>query len=116
MLIARLQRIGKIHRAEYRLVVAEKRRHVSKLAHEVLGNYNPATKKLTITKPEALQKFLDLNIELSETVKSILKKNGFEKKAVKKAVKEAKPAKKVVEKSEKPAAKKPAAKKTTKAK
>jgi small subunit ribosomal protein S16 len=113
MLTIRLQRIGKIHNAEYRVVVAEKRNHVSKQVHEVLGNYSPHTKKLTIKTGADVQKYLDLNIETSATVTSILKKNGFEKKA---AITKTPKTKKVVETKteEKPVVKKPVAKKNTK--
>jgi small subunit ribosomal protein S16 len=107
MLIIRLQRIGKKHAAEYRLVVAEKKRHVSKQVNTVLGNYNPVTKKLVLKHGADVNKYIDLNIEQSDTVRSILKKNGFEKKAVVKATK-AKAEPKAT------AAKEPATKKTVK--
>lgn len=77
MQIIRLQRIGKKHVAEYRLVVAEKTRHVSKLAAEILGHYNPRTKVLALRSQEKVQKYLDLNTAMSDTVKSLLKKNNF---------------------------------------
>jgi small subunit ribosomal protein S16 len=113
MLTIRLQRIGKIHNAEYRVVVAEKRNHVSKQVHEVLGNYSPHTKKLTIKTGADVQKYLNLNIETSATVTSILKKNGFEKKVV--ARKSSKAKKEVETKAEvKAEVKKPTAKKITK--
>lgn len=106
MLTIRLQRIGKKHKPEYRLVVAEKRTHVSKNVHEILGHYNPVSKKLQVRNEDTLRKYLDLNTELSETAGSILKKNGFEKKA--------KVSAKKVEKTEKKVPAKKAVKKTVK--
>ena len=113
MLIIRLQRIGKKHAPEYRLVVAEKRKHVSKQVHTVLGNYSPITKKLVVKPGVDINKFLDLNIAQSDSVSSILKKNGFEKKKAEKSTKEA-PKKAEKPTAEKKVTKKPAAKKTTK--
>lgn len=79
MLIIRLQRIGKTHNPEYRLVVAEKRKHVSKNVHEVLGHYNPITKKLQLRNTDSVQKYLAFNVAMSPTAEAILKKNGFAK-------------------------------------
>jgi len=104
MLIIRLQRIGKRHAAQYRLVAAEKSRPVGKKVLKVLGNYHPVSKVLTVSDKESLQKYVDLNVEMSLTVASILKKNGIVKAQVEKPVKE-----------KKTAPKKTAAKKTTKA-
>lgn len=93
MLIIRLQRIGKKHSPQFRLVVAEKTRSVSKKFKEILGNYHPVTKKLTLKGEDVLKKYLDNNIQMSETAKSILVKNGHVKA-------DKKPAKKVTAKAE----------------
>jgi small subunit ribosomal protein S16 len=75
MLIIRLQRTGKRHAPSYRLVVAEKARSVSKKIQEVLGTYSPATKVLVLKQGNTLEIHLKNNIQMSETVASILKKN-----------------------------------------
>lgn len=95
MLIIRLQRIGKRHAPQFRIVVAEKARSVSKKFKEVLGNYHPVTKKLTIKSEDVLKKYLDNNTQMSDTVKSIFVKNGHLKadKIDKKVVKKEKTAK-----------------------
>lgn len=74
MLTIRLSRHGKKHDPVYRIVVAEKHRHVSKQYKEILGFYNPKTKDFSI-KEDRLKYYLDLNIETSETLKSLFKKH-----------------------------------------
>ncbi len=75
MLTIRLQRTGRVHQPYYRIVVAEKTRHVSKKFKAILGNYNPRTKELIISDKTELDRCIGNNIEMSDTVKSILKKN-----------------------------------------
>lgn len=74
MLTIRLSRTGRTHTPSYRVVVAEKHRHVSKKVLEILGNYNPKTKEFIINEERA-KHYIDLNIEMSETVSSLFKKH-----------------------------------------
>ncbi len=74
MLTIRFQPKGRKHRKFYRIVVAEKEKHVSKKFKEILGWYNPYTKETSFN-TERINHFMDLNIEVSESVKSLFKKN-----------------------------------------
>lgn len=76
MLTIRLCRIGRVHQPYFRIVVAEKHRHVTKKAHEVLGTYNPRTKEFKID-AERLRYWLGFGVEASPTVRSLLIKNQF---------------------------------------
>lgn len=79
MLIIRLHRVGRIHKPFYRVVLAEKHKHVSKKFIHNFGTYNPVTKELNIREKENLKKYLDLNVELSDTVRALLKKGSYVK-------------------------------------
>ena len=76
MLAIRMQRKGRAHYPTYRLVVQESQRHPlsGRIVAEV-GNYNPATKALTLDK-EAVEKYLKNGAQPSSRVAFILKKNG----------------------------------------
>ena len=76
MLAIRMQRNGRAHYPTYRLVVQESQRHPlsGRIVAEV-GNYNPATKALTLDK-EAVEKYLKNGAQPSSRVAFILKKNG----------------------------------------
>lgn len=54
MLRIRLQRLGKIKQPLYRLIVSEKTRDTQYGSTEILGTYNPHTKKLDIKKDRIL--------------------------------------------------------------
>ena len=92
MLASRMQRKGRAHYPTYRLVVQESQRHPlsGRIVAEV-GNYNPATKALTLDK-EAVEKYLKNGAQPSSRVAFILKKNGvklpkwYKETAAKKAV------------------------------
>ncbi len=92
MLAIRMQRKGRAHYPTYRLVVQESQRHPlsGRIVAEV-GNYNPATKALTLDK-EAVEKYLKNGAQPSSRVAFILKKNGvklpkwYKETAAKKAV------------------------------
>lgn len=75
MLTIRLRRVGRAHKPEYRIVVAEKHRHTTKLVIETLGTYNPITKDFKVDQ-ERVKHWIGLNIEMSETVQAIFKKNS----------------------------------------
>ena len=77
MLVIRLQRTGKKHRANFRMVVAEKTAHVSKKFKEVLGSYNPHTKELNLKNPEKVQTLMDQGVQPSPTVNNLLIDKGI---------------------------------------
>lgn len=76
MLAIRMQRKGRAHYPTYRIVVQESQRHpLSGRVVAEVGNYNPATKALTLDK-EAVEKYLSNGAQPSSRVAYILKKNG----------------------------------------
>ncbi|MBR0430805.1 30S ribosomal protein S16 [Candidatus Saccharibacteria bacterium] len=76
MLAIRMQRNGRSHYPMYRIVVQESQRHpLSGRVVAEVGNYNPATKALTLNK-EAVEKYLKNGAQPSSRVAFILKKNG----------------------------------------
>ena len=77
MLAIRMQRNGRTHYPTYRIVVQESQRHpLSGRVVAEVGNYNPATKQLTLDKP-AVEKYLSHGAQPSSRVAFILKKNGI---------------------------------------
>ena len=77
MLAIRMQRNGRTHYPTYRIVVQEAQRHpLSGRVVAEVGNYNPATKALTLDK-EAVNKYLKNGAQPSSRVAFILKKNGI---------------------------------------
>ena len=76
MLAIRMQRNGRSHYPTYRIVVQESQRHpLSGRVVAEVGNYNPATKALTLDK-KAVEKYLGNGAQPSSRVAYILKKNG----------------------------------------
>lgn len=76
MLAIRMQRNGRAHLPMYRIVVQEAQRHpLSGRVVAEVGNYNPATKALTLDK-EAVEKYLKNGAQPSSRVAFVLKKNG----------------------------------------
>ena len=76
MLAIRMQRKGRAHYPTYRIVVQESQRHpLSGRVVAEVGNYNPATKALTLDKA-AVEKYLSNGAQPSSRVAFILKKNG----------------------------------------
>ena len=76
MLAIRMQRNGRAHYPTYRIVVQESQRHpLSGRVVAEVGNYNPATKALTLDKA-AVEKYLKNGAQPSSRVAFILKKNG----------------------------------------
>ena len=75
MLAIRMQRNGRAHYPTYRIVVQEAQRHpLSGRVVAEVGNYNPATKALTLNK-ELVEKYLKNGAQPSTRVALILKKN-----------------------------------------
>ncbi len=76
MLAIRMQRNGRSHYPTYRIVVQEAQRHpLSGRVVAEVGNYNPATKALTLDK-KLVEKYLSNGAQPSSRVAFILKKNG----------------------------------------
>ena len=76
MLAIRMQRNGRSHYPTYRIVVQESQRHpLSGRIVAMVGNYNPATKALTLDK-KLVEKYLSNGAQPSSRVAFILKKNG----------------------------------------
>ena len=76
MLAIRMQRKGRAHYPTYRIVVQESQRHpLSGRVVAEVGNYNPATKALTLDKA-LVEKYLSNGAQPSSRVAYILKKNG----------------------------------------
>ena len=76
MLAIRMQRNGRTHYPTYRIVVQEAQRHpLSGRVVAEVGNYNPATKALTLDK-ELVEKYLKNGAQPSSRVAFILSKNG----------------------------------------
>ena len=77
MLAIRMQRNGRTHYPTYRIVVQEAQRHpLSGRVVAEVGNYNPATKALTLDK-DAVNKYLKNGAQPSSRVAFILSKNGI---------------------------------------
>jgi len=76
LLVVRLARTGKKKQAYYRLVVADKRRAVSAKFIEILGNYDPHEKKLSVN-AEKLNEYIKKGAQPSNTVARLLVKEKF---------------------------------------
>jgi small subunit ribosomal protein S16 len=71
----RLKRIGAKKAPFYRIVVADSRSPRDGRFIEEIGNYDPMSKKLVVDGEKALSWIKD-GAQPSETVRSLLKKNG----------------------------------------
>ncbi|MBO4312020.1 MAG: 30S ribosomal protein S16 [Desulfovibrionaceae bacterium] len=73
----RLTRMGSKKHPVYRIVAINSASRRDGRPLEFLGSYNPHTDPATITvNQEKVQKWLDLGAELSDTVRSLLKKQA----------------------------------------
>jgi len=77
MLTIRLQRVGRRNQAAFRIVLAEKHRHVKKKAVEILGHYNPRTKEFGIKDEEKLKYWIGQHVEVSPTVHNLFIEKGL---------------------------------------
>lgn len=76
----RLRRMGAKKSPYYRIVVADSRYPRDGRFIEEIGTYNPLTDPATVTvDAEAAKKWLANGAQPTDTVKSLLKKNGIEK-------------------------------------
>lgn len=103
MLRIRYTRVGKKDQPHYRVVVAEHSRPVQGKFVEILGHYNPFTKKAVLDK-EKIELWLKKGAKPSNSVARLLKKEGFKHKSIV-----------IVEFKKKPKAKKGADKQAAKA-
>lgn len=79
MLTIRLSRTGKKRQPSFRLILQEKRSHPKGRAAEILGSYLPALKeKPLVLSRERLEYWLKVGARPSDSVATLLKKNGFE--------------------------------------
>lgn len=79
MLVIRFKPMGRKHAKHYRISVSQKTKHVTKKSHEDIGWYNPYTKESNVNQ-ERLMYYINLNIEISDSVRSLFIKLGHIKK------------------------------------
>lgn len=72
MLTIRLQRTGKKHQPYFRIVAADSRRHATAKTIEILGNFDPRSKKL-IFNEERIRFRLESGAQLSNRLARLLK-------------------------------------------
>ena len=72
----RLKRIGAKKKPFYRIVIADERAPRDGRFIEEIGNYDPSTKVLNI-RGEVAKDWLNKGVQPSDTVRSLLKKNGI---------------------------------------
>lgn len=75
MLVIRFSRVGKTKYPTYRVVISEKTKDPWGNYLELLGNYNPHTKK-AVLRPERIQYWLSRGAQASETVHNLLIREG----------------------------------------
>jgi small subunit ribosomal protein S16 len=81
MLKIRFTRTGKKDEAHYRIVVAEHTAPVLGRFIEILGHYDPKTKK-TVIKKERIEHWLKMGAKPSNTVAKLLQKEGLKHKSI----------------------------------
>jgi small subunit ribosomal protein S16 len=72
----RLRRIGKKLNPVYRIVAIDSKKRCGGMPLEELGYYNPKNKKDMALKSDRINYWIKTGAVVSETVKSILKKNA----------------------------------------
>ena len=76
----RLKRVGRRHRPSYRLAAVGRRRARDSRVIEELGSYdplNPSEDRQTTLKRERIEYWLSVGAQPSDTVRSLLKKQGI---------------------------------------
>ncbi len=71
MLTIRLQRTGKKNQADFRIVLAEKHKSVSKKFKEILGSFNPRKKLFRIISEARVKELIEQNVNISPTVHNL---------------------------------------------
>lgn len=74
MLMIRLRRVGKKKQPDFRVVLTDKKNKVKGKYIEELGFYNPA-RSVANFKKEKIEYWVSKGAQMSETVRSLLKKN-----------------------------------------
>lgn len=78
MVKIRLRRVGKRHKASYRVVIADSRSPRDGAFIEVVGHYGPLTDPATISiNEEKTLKWLNCGAQPTDTVSSLLRKAGI---------------------------------------
>lgn len=85
MLRIRFQRMGKIRQAVYRIIVSERTRDTQYTNTEILGSYDPTSKKLVMNK-EKIQYWIGVGAQPSTTLHNLFVKEGVIKGKKEKAV------------------------------
>lgn len=70
--------MGRKHKRQYRVVLANKKYAVSKQYIENLGFYDPISKEIRLT-ADRVKYWLGQNVEVSDRVLTLLKKEGISK-------------------------------------
>ncbi|MFA6099784.1 MAG: 30S ribosomal protein S16 [Patescibacteria group bacterium] len=80
MLVIRLTRVGKKKQPEYRFIISEKARDPWGRALEILGQYNPRSKPVSIVlKKDRIEYWISKGAQCSDTVWNILVDQGVVK-------------------------------------
>lgn len=78
MIVIRLSRIGKKEQPSFRIIVQDKRTSPKRNALDIVGFYHPSKQpKLVGLNKEAIEKWIKNGAIPSDSVASLLKKNGF---------------------------------------
>ena len=81
MLVIRLRRTGKKGQPSFRIVVADQRKSVYSPYIEMLGTYDPNTKKIILNKEKTLT-WINKGAKPSNTIAKILEKEGLKHKSI----------------------------------
>ena len=81
MLVIRLTRTGKKGQPNYRIVVTDQRKSVYSPYVEMVGHYDPKTKKIVLDHEKTLA-WLDKGAKPSNTVAKLLEKEGLKHKSI----------------------------------
>jgi small subunit ribosomal protein S16 len=81
MLKIRLTRTGKKKKPTYRIVVAEHQNPIQGKFTEIVGHYDPFTKKVVLNKEKVLS-WMNKGAKPSNTVAKLFKKEGIEHKSI----------------------------------
>lgn len=76
MLVIRLQKVGKIHTATFRVVVTQKTAAAKRKYLELLGNVNRKTKAVSLNKERILY-WIDKGAQPSDTIHNLLVSKGI---------------------------------------
>jgi len=81
MVIIRLRRTGKKNDPTYRIVVTDQRKSVYSPYIDILGNYDPGTKKIVLDKVKALA-WMNKGAKPTNTVSKLFEKEGIKHKLI----------------------------------